>query len=178
MDAHSRSRAYLYGMATTTAQRTYSYDLPDRDPAALAGLGGLQLLQKMIAKELAPPPIAATLGFALVEAGRGYAVFAGAAAEWQYNPLGSVHGGWISTLLDSAVACAVHSTLPPGQIYTTLDLQVRFVRAVLATSGRLRAEGKVVHAGKRVATAEGRLISVDGTLHATATTSCLIMPRT
>jgi uncharacterized protein (TIGR00369 family) len=104
----------------------------------------------------------------------GRAVFEGTTAEWQYNPLGTVHGGWISTLLDSALGCAVHSMLQPGQLYTTLDLQVRFVRALHATSGTVRAEAKTVHTGKRVGTAEARLVGTDGTLYATATTSCII----
>jgi uncharacterized protein (TIGR00369 family) len=102
-------------------------------------------------------------------------VFEGTTAEWQYNPLGTVHGGWTATLLDSALGCAVHTTLGPGERYTTTDLQVRFLRAVLATTGKVRAEARVVHTGKRLATAEGRLVgATDGTLFATATASCLV----
>ena len=164
-------------MAHPTKARSYEYAVPFTDFASLAKLSGLEILQRIMANEIPAPPIAATLGFALVEAAKGSAVFAGTAADWQYNPLGSVHGGWISTLLDSALACAVHSTLAPGQIYTTLDLHVRFVRAVVATSGLLRAEATVLHPGRRVATSEGKLVGADGTLYATATTSCLVMDQ-
>jgi uncharacterized protein (TIGR00369 family) len=156
-------------------KRTYEYDPPFTDFASVAQLSGLQLLQRIVAKELPPPPITHTLGFGLVEVAHGLAVFEGTTADYLYNPLGSVHGGWTSTLLDSAMACAVHSTLAPGQLYTTLDLQVRFVRALVAGTGVVRAEGKIVHAGKRIATAEGRLVGADGKLYATATTSCIII---
>lgn len=163
---------------TSMTTRTYDYEPPP--PAAelrrATTRSGLDMLRAVIAREYPAPPISATLGFTLVEVDRGFAAFEGDTAEWLYNPLGSVHGGWTSTLLDSAVACAVHSTLEAGQIYTTLDLQVRFLRAVLATTGRVRAEGRIVHAGKRVATAEGRLVGSDGTLFATATTSCIVLP--
>ena len=154
--------------------RTYDYEPPITDFARLAHLSGLQVLRNVITRELPGPPIMATLGFQLVEVTPGRAVFEGTTAEWQYNPLGTVHGGWMSTLLDSALGCAVHSTLQPGQLYTTLDLQVRFVRPLHATSGVVRAEATTVHAGKRVATAEARLVGADGTLYATATTSCII----
>lgn len=154
--------------------RTYDYEPPVLDFARLAPLSGLQVLRNVIAREIPGPPIMATLGFQLVEAERGRAVFEGTTAEWQYNPLGTVHGGWISTLLDSALGCSVHSTLQPGQLYTTLDLQVRFVKALHATSGTVRAEAKVVHAGKRVATSDARLVGLDGVLYATATASCII----
>ena len=153
--------------------RTYDYE-PPADLARFAHLSGLQALRGMLTREIPGPPIMATLGFQLVEVAQGSAVFEGTTADWQYNPLGTVHGGWMSTLLDSALACAVHSTLQPGQLYTTLDLQVRFVKALHATSGTVRAEAKVVHAGKRIATAEAKLVGSDGTLYATATTSCLV----
>ena len=154
--------------------RTYDYEPPFTDFARLAHLSGLQVLRGMITREIQGPPIMATLGFQLVEVGTGTAVFEGTTAEWQYNPLGTVHGGWISTILDSALGCAVHTTLQPGQLYTTMDLQVRFIRSLSSTSGVVRAEAKTVHAGKRVATAEARLVGADGTLYATATASCIV----
>jgi uncharacterized protein (TIGR00369 family) len=154
--------------------RTYEYEPPFTDFAKAAHWTGLEVLQRMIARELPGPPMMPTLGFRLVEVAHGAAVFEGTTAEWQYNPLGSVHGGWIATLLDSALGCAVHSTLAPGQLYTTLDLQVRFVRALVGTTGLVRAEAKIVHAGRRVATAEGRLVDAAGKLYATATASCII----
>lgn len=155
--------------------RTYDYEPPFTELHRAAALTGLQVMRQVISGELPSPPITATLGFSLVSVEHGKAVFEGTTAEWQYNPLGSVHGGWMATLLDSALGCAVHTTLGPGQLYTTLDLQVRFLRPVLATTGKVRAEATVVHAGKRIATAEGRLVSADGKMHATATASCIIV---
>ena len=157
--------------------RTYDYEAPFTDFHQVASLTGLEVMRRVMTRELPSPPITATLGFTLVAVEHGKAVFEGTTAEWQYNPLGSVHGGWMATLLDSALGCAVHSTLAPGQLYTTLDLQLRFLRPVLATTGLVRAEATVVHAGKRIATAEARLVSADGKLYATATASCLIVAR-
>ncbi len=154
--------------------RTYEYQPPFTDFASVASLSGLEVMQRVITGGLPAPPITATLGFRIVEAAPGFAAFEGTTAEWQYNPLASVHGGWTSTLLDSALGCAVHTTLQPGQLYTTLDLQVRFVRALVASTGRVRAEAKIVHAGRRVATAEGRVVDGVGKLYATATASCII----
>lgn len=154
--------------------RTYDYEPPFTDFARLADLSGVQVLRAMLARELPGPPIMATLGVQLVEVEVGRAVFEGVTADWQYNPLGTVHGGWIATVLDSALGCAVHSTLSPGQLYTTLDLHVRFVKALHATTGAVRAEANVVHAGKRIGTADARLVGADGTLYATATTSCIV----
>jgi uncharacterized protein (TIGR00369 family) len=153
--------------------RTYEYLAPFTDFQLVAHLDGLEIMRRVLANEIPQPPITATLGFALVEVERGRAVFSGITTEWLYNPLGTVHGGWTATLLDSALGCAVHTTLGPGEMYTTLDLQVRFVRAVVATTGKVRAEATVVHAGKRIATAEARLVDDAGTLYATATASCL-----
>src|SRR5439155_25383170 len=97
-------------------------------------------------------------------------------AEWMYNPIGSVHGGVAATILDSALGCAIHTTLPAGVGYTTSDLQVRFVRALSADTGRVAAEGSVVHAGRRLATAEAKLYAqASGKLLAHATTSCIIL---
>ena len=155
--------------------RTYEYLPPFTELDRVAELDGLEILRRMLARELPPPPMAATLGIALIEVEHGCATFEGTTAEWQYNPLGTVHGGWAATLLDSALGCAVHTTLGPRQTYTTLDLQVRFLRPVLASTGRVRAEARVVHAGRRIATADAKLLgATDGALLATATASCLI----
>jgi uncharacterized protein (TIGR00369 family) len=106
----------------------------------------------------------------------GHVVFALEPAEWMYNPIGSVHGGIAATILDSSLGCAIHTTLPAGVGYTTSDLQVRFVRSLSADSGRVLAESRVVHAGRRLATAEGKLFAeADGKLFAHASTSCLIL---
>ena len=120
------------------------------------------------------PPFAASTGIWLSEVEHGRVVFEALPAEQFYNPLGTIHGGWVSGLLDSAMACAVHSTLPAGQGYTTVDLSINFVRAVMPDSGQLRCEGKVIHSGGRIATSEGRLWDASGKLLAHGTETCMI----
>jgi uncharacterized protein (TIGR00369 family) len=148
------------------------------DPiAALGGLSGIDgrtALERVMAGTAPPPPIATLLGFALTEVDDGRVVMELHPGEHLLNPIGSVHGGAIATVLDSAMGCAVHSTLRTGQGYATADLQVRYVRAIAADGPRLRCEGAVVHRGSRVVTAEGRLTDADGRLYAHATTSCLV----
>jgi uncharacterized protein (TIGR00369 family) len=139
-----------------------------------AGRSGLEVLQAMLRGELPGPPIMRTLDFRLVEAEEGRAVFQGAPGPAHANPMGSVHGGWYATLLDSALGCAVHTMLPAGRAYTTAELGVNLVRAIGPKVHRVRAEGKVVHCGRQLATAEARLTGPDGTLYAHATTTCLV----
>ena len=143
-------------------------------PDQVAGMSGLQMLQAMLAGRLPYPPIARTLDFQLVEVDDGRAVFQGTPGPAHLNPMGGIHGGWYATLLDSALGCAVHSKMPPGRGYTTAELSVNIVRAIGAKAPRVRAEGKVLHAGRQLATAEGRLYGPDGTLYAHATTTCLV----
>jgi uncharacterized protein (TIGR00369 family) len=143
-------------------------------PDQLVGKSGLQVFEAMFAGEIPAAPIAATLGFMLVETRHGYAAFQGRPQFAHYNPLGTVHGGWIATLLDSAVGCSVHTTLAPGRAYTTLELKVNYVKALTERIPLVRAVGEVIAVGSRVATAEGRLVGPDGTLYAHATTTCLI----
>ncbi len=151
------------------------------DPALIAagaeGLSGLETMQAIFDGALPPPPFASALGISVAEVGPGRAVFAIEPAEWMYNPLGSVHGGVAATLLDSCMGCAVHTTLDAGVGYTTTDLQVRYLRGMRAGSGRVLAEGRVVHAGRRTATAEGRLYLEEdpGVLFAHASTGCAIL---
>ena len=140
----------------------------------VAGLSGQQVFEAMLAGRLPSPPIGHTLDFCLIRVEPGHAVFQGRPGLAHYNPLGSVHGGWFATLLDSAVGCAVHSTLPPGKGYTTLELKLNLVRALDERVPLVRAEGRVLHGGRQVATAEGRLVGHDGRLYAHATTTCLI----
>jgi uncharacterized protein (TIGR00369 family) len=140
----------------------------------IAHLTGLQTFEAMLAGDLPAAPIAKTLDYLLVEAGPGRATFQGRPQLAHYNPLGTVHGGWIATLLDSAVGCAVHTTLPAGKAYTTLELKVNYVKAVTERVPLVRAVGEVIHTGARVATAQARLVGPDGTLYAHATTTCLI----
>ena len=139
---------------------------------------GLETLEAIFSGELPRPPIGDTLDFVPIHMERGLAVFQGRPQRKHYNPLGSVHGGWFAALLDSAVGCAVHSTLPAGKGYTTLELKLNFVRPLTDAVPLVRAEGKVLHVGRQVATAEGRLEGPDGKLFAHATTTCLIFDRT
>lgn len=143
-------------------------------PADLAGLSGMEVFNAMFAGELPQPPIGVTLDFTPIRIDSGTAIFQGKPGEQHYNPLGSVHGGWFCTLLDSAVACAIHSTLPAGKAYTTLEIKVNMIRALSAATPLVRAEGKVIHVGRQTATAEGKILGPDGKLYAHATTTCLI----
>jgi len=143
-------------------------------PEQLAGLSGEQVFAKMFAGELPYPPIADTSDFVLLEATRERAVFQGRPQLRHYNPLGTVHGGWIATLLDSCVGCAVHASLPAGKAYTTAELKVNYVRALTDRAGLVRAIGTLIHLGGRMATAEGRLVGPDGRLYAHASTTCFI----
>ncbi|MEJ6002203.1 PaaI family thioesterase [Paucibacter sp. AS307] len=146
-------------------------------PEQLAGLSGLQQMQAMLNGEFPPPPIAHTLDFCLIEVAHGRAVFQGRPQRKHYNPLGTVHGGWFATLLDSALGCAVHTSLEPGRAYTTLEFKVNLVRALSERVPLVRAIGELTHGGRQVATAEARLVGHDGKLYAHASTTCLIFDQ-
>ena len=143
-------------------------------PHDMMGKSGLEFFQAMANGQLPIPPIGQTLNFIAVEIELGRAVFQGQPKFEHYNPIGTVHGGWIATLLDSALGCAVHSALPAGKGYTTLELKVNYVKALSEKVPLVRAEGKVIHVGGRVATADGRLVGPDGALYAHAVTTCLV----
>jgi uncharacterized protein (TIGR00369 family) len=149
---------------------------PDAPPATLQvqGLSGMEVLEAIFAGELPAPPMGETLDFVPIRMAPGLAIFQGRPQRRHYNPLGTVHGGWFATLLDSAVGCAVHTTLPGGKAYTTLEIKVNLVRALTDSVPMVRAEGKVVHAGRQIATAEGRIVGPDGKLYAHATTTCFV----
>jgi len=140
----------------------------------VTGRTGLQVFEAMMAGEIVAPPISKTLDFLVVEASAGRVVFQGRPHFDHYNPLGTVHGGWIATLLDSAVACSIHTMLPLGKTYTTLELKVNYVKGLTEKVPLVRAIGEVIHCGGRTGTSEGRLVGPDGTLFAHATTTCLI----
>jgi uncharacterized protein (TIGR00369 family) len=144
--------------------------------AEAGGLTGLELLQKILKEEIPQPPIAGTLGLRLVEVGEGTAAFEGEPGEHLLNPMGTVHGGFLATLLDSALGSAVATVLPRGRAYTTMQLNVHMVRPVFAHTCRLRCEASVVHVGRTTATAEARITgTADGKLYAHATTTCAIL---
>ena len=147
-------------------------------PEQVAGMSGLEVLQTMVAGKLPAPPIAHTMDFILVEVAEGFAVFQGEPLHHHYNPLGTVHGGWYATLLDSALGCAVHSTMQAGETYTTLEIKLNLVKALKAEKPlRVRAIGRVRHRGRQMATAEADLVGPDGTLYAHASTTCLVMSQ-
>jgi uncharacterized protein (TIGR00369 family) len=154
--------------------RTYSWEDPATTAVAARELAGSDFFAKLTSGELPVPPIAETLAFTAVLVKDGVARFELDPQEFHYNPIGSVHGGVISALCDSACGCAVHSLLPAGAYYTSLDLSVKFLRRVTASTGRLVCEGTVAHMGSRSALAEATLKGHDGKLYAQATSSCMI----
>jgi len=143
-------------------------------PEQLAGKTGLEMMEAMLRAEIPYAAIARTLSFQLIEVGPGRAVFQGRPLAEHLNPLGTIHGGWFATLLDSALGCAVHTMMPVGRAYTTAELSVNLVKDLTPRVQRVRAEGKVIHCGRQLATAEARLVGADGTLYAHATTTCLV----
>jgi uncharacterized protein (TIGR00369 family) len=143
------------------------------DIRAMSGVAFLEAIAQGI---LPPPPIAELLGFRLCEVEAGRVVFEGQPAACHYNPIGTVHGGYAATLLDSAMGCAVHSVLEVGMGYATLEIKVNLVRPITAGTGPVRAEGTLLHRGRRTATSEARLIDAGGTLLAHATCTCLLFP--
>ena len=140
----------------------------------IAGKTGLEMMQAMLNGEIPYAAIAKTLDFTVVSVGPGVAVFQGTPGPQHLNPLNTVHGGWMATMLDSALGCAVHTMMPVGRGYTTAELSINYVRGLSPKVGRVRAEGTVLHCGKQLATAEARLFGPDGTLFAHATTTCLV----
>jgi uncharacterized protein (TIGR00369 family) len=158
-DAEVRARLGAPGIAT---------------PQQLMGRTGLQQMQQMIAGDFPAPTISETMEFALVRVELGRAIFQGKPSAKFLNPMGGVHGGWYATILDSAVGCAVHTAMPVGRAYTTLEIKMNIVRSISLKVPLVRAEGTTVHVGKQVATAVGRLYGPDGTLYAHASTTCLV----
>ena len=154
--------------------RTYSWTDPAEHAAMMGSRSGLELLQAMAAGELPAPPVMHLIDMAGLEVEEGSVTVHLDPQEFHYNPLGSVHGGVLSTLLDTAAACSVHTTLPVGVGYTSLDLTVKFLRPVTVASGRITTRGAVLQRGRRTALAEARMTDAAGRLVAHATSSCLI----
>ncbi|HEU5347935.1 MAG TPA: PaaI family thioesterase [Ktedonobacterales bacterium] len=155
--------------------RTYTWHDPMETAARFREQGGLEALRAVVAGDEPFAPIMETMNFKLVEVSEGRAVFAMTPAEYHYNPIGVVHGGVAATLLDSAMGCAINASLPKGMAYTTLEIKVNYLRPLTMATGQVRAEGTVVHLGRRMAVAEGRITDSDGKLYATASTTCLVM---
>jgi uncharacterized protein (TIGR00369 family) len=138
-------------------------------------ISGMAYLKALQSGELPPPPIAVLMGMWITGVSEGRIIFALEPAEYHYNPLGTVHGGVMATLLDSAMGCVVQSMLPAGTSYTTLEIKVNYVRPITGKTGTVYCEGKIIHLGGRVATAEGRLTDESGKLYAHGTTTCIIL---
>ncbi len=155
--------------------RTFTWEDPLPPLAASRELDGLAYLRALVSGAYPPPPIARLMDFTLVRADPGEAVFECSAGEYHYNPLGMVHGGLACTLLDSVLGCAAQTTLPAGVGYTSIDLNVSYLRPILASTGLLRATGRVVKGGQRVIFAEGSLTDAEGRVLATATSSLLVL---
>ena len=159
------------------AERTRTIEWGDPVASARKGreMSGMDFLRAMIAGELPGPPIAWTLDFRLLEVEEGRATFGMEPAEFHYNPIGMVHGGVAATLLDSAMGCAIHTLLPAGVGYTTLEIKLNLLRAITRDTGPVRAVGTVIHAGRTTALTEAKLTDAAGKLLAHATSTCLIL---
>jgi uncharacterized protein (TIGR00369 family) len=164
-------------MTNLQASRTRVVSWEDPTAAVQTGktISGIEYLRALQSGELPPPPFAVLLGIWITEVSEGRVVFAAEPGEYHYNPLGTVHGGVMATLLDSALGCAVQSLLPAGTTYTTLELKVNYLRPVTMKTGTVYAEGKIIHMGGRIATAEARLTDAAGKLYAHGTTTCIIL---
>ncbi len=160
-----------------TQSRTYTYDARRVSLQEMAQYSGLEYLTKVFAGELAGAPIASTLDYYPVELEVGRVVFEGEPKHFVYNPIGSVHGGYAAAILDTVLGCSIHSMLEAGQGYTTVELKVNYVRAMTDKTGFIRAEGKVIHVGKSLATSEAKLYGRDdGKLYAHGSTTCFVFP--
>jgi uncharacterized protein (TIGR00369 family) len=175
VNAGEAGLAFAERAPETTRTRQITWQDPVPTAAAGASMAGIDYVRAIMAGEMPPPPIAVLMNMEPAELSEGRAVFAGEPGEEHYNPIGGVHGGYASTLLDSAMGCAVHTTLPAGVGYTTQTLEVKFVRPITRDSGVLRSEAEVIHRGRRQATVEGKLLSEDGKLLAHGTSTCMIL---
>ena len=158
----------------TERTRTITWHDPADSLALLGGLTGLEFLHRIASGQIPSPPVAELIGFRPTYVMPGRVVFAYEPREEHYNPLGTVHGGIVTTVLDTVMGCAVQSLLDAGVGYATIELKTSFVRPVTLATGPLRAEGTVVHAGSRISTAEAKLLDADGKLYAHATSTCLV----
>lgn len=161
-------------MSQPARERTITWTDPKATAEASRNMAGLDLMRGLLDRTIPGAPIGVLIGMSIVEVGHGRIVMNLTPAEYHDNPIGTMHGGILATLLDSVMGCAVHTTLPRGRAYTTLEIKVNYVRAVTDASGELAAEGRVVHTGRRSAVAEGKVTDAKGRLCATASTTCLV----
>jgi uncharacterized protein (TIGR00369 family) len=170
------ANAFAESSPQTTRSRTITWQDPVPTAAVGAGMKGLDYVRAVQSGELPPPPIAVVMNFSIAELEEGRAVFIGEPGEEHYNPIGVIHGGYAATILDSALGCAVHTTCAEGEGYTSQTLEVKYLRPISRDTGAVRAEAHVVHRGRKTATSEARLTSLEtGTLLATGTSTCLIL---
>lgn len=170
------AEAFAAASPETSSSRTLVWQDPVATASAGAAMTGIEYMQAIVSGRVPPPPIAVTMRMRPVELEEGRCVFEGEPSEEHYNPIGVVHGGYAATLLDSALGCAVHTTLPAGVGYTSLGLEVKYVRPISRDTGRVLCEATVVHPGRRQATAEARLTAADsGKLLAHGTATCMIL---
>ncbi|MBI3516490.1 MAG: PaaI family thioesterase [Proteobacteria bacterium] len=160
--------------ATDERRRVVTWQDPVATARAGLALSGLDYLNAVVGGALPPPPITALVGFTLETVEPGRAMMVLTPGEHHYNPLGAVHGGIAATLLDSVMGCAVHTTLPVGRGYTTVEIKINYLKAMTATTGAVRAEGKIVQVGRQIAMAEGRITDDAGRLYAAGTATCLV----
>jgi uncharacterized protein (TIGR00369 family) len=161
--------------AAVTRSRTITWQDPVPSAAAGAAMAGLDYVRAIQSGEIPPPPIAVVMNFSIDEFDDGRAVFVGEPGEEHYNPIGVVHGGYAATLLDSALGCSVHTLCPAGVGYTSQTLEVKYLRPITRDTGPIRAESVVIHKGRKAATAEAKLTSVEtGKLLASATSTCML----
>jgi uncharacterized protein (TIGR00369 family) len=158
--------------------RTFTWDDPKVVLANMRSMSGVEFLKKVAAGEFPPPPMAALMNIRLTEVERGRIVFEGMPAEYHYNPLGSIHGGLAATILDSAMGCCVNSCLEAGDMYTTLELKVNYLRAITLDTGPVRAISTIVHIGRTTALADGRLVDASDRLYAYSSSTCLVRRAT
>jgi uncharacterized protein (TIGR00369 family) len=177
-DGGAVEAALAFAESRPEITRTRELVWQDPVPTAAAGatMAGIEYMQAIVAGEVPPPPIAVTMRMRPIELGDGHAVFEGEPGEEHYNPIGVVHGGYAATLLDSALGCAVHTTLPAGVGYTSLGLEAKYVRPITRDTGRVLCEAKVLYGGRRQATAEANLTAADsGKLLAHGIATCMIL---
>lgn len=175
MQSPTREATLAQWIAQEQAMRARLAEPGSLSMAEVSALSPMEFFEGIGNGELPSPPIGTLLDFIPIEWSSGLFIFQGTPDSRHYNPLGSVHGGYAATLLDSCMGCAIHTQLKKGQGYTTLDLRISYVRALTGSSGPVRAEGKIVHLGRSTALAEGRIYDVDGRLYATGSTTCMIL---